>query len=365
MKISVWEYLAEYEFEREELIRAVDDVFRSGRLILDKNVANFEAEFSGFCGVKHGIGVANGTDALFLALKAFGIGSNDEVVTVANTAIPTVSAIVSAGAKPRFVDVEPSTFLISVEKIEKTINKNTRCILPVHLYGQCVHMDEIQRIADQYGLIVIEDCAQAHGARYHSRRAGSMSDAAAFSFYPTKILGTYGDGGMVVTDNTEVAARLRRLRSYGVEKRYCAEEHGYNSRLDELHAAILRKKLPRLNSYIEKRRLLARRYDDYLDETSLILPAVATNSEHAYYLYVCRHPERDRIISELRKQEIFLNTSYRWPIHLMEGYKHLGYKIGDLPNTERICREVFSLPMFPTLSFERQDTVIRALQELC
>jgi len=366
MTIPAWNYLEEYQLERDEILEAIDKVFRSGRLILGKSVADFETEFSAYCQTTYGIGVASGTDALFLALKALEIGPGDEVITVANTAVPTVSAIISTGATPRFVDINLTDLLIDTEAIEKSINRYTRCILPVHLYGQCADMDEIRRIADQYGLFVIEDCAQAHGALYKNRKAGSMSDVGAFSFYPTKILGTYGDGGIVVTEHSEIAARLRRLRFYGMDENCYAEEHGYNSRLDELHAAILRVKLRKLDSYIEKRRTLAQRYHKALAETSLILPKASPNSHHAYCLYVCRHSERDLVTSQLAEQfDINLNVNYRWPIHLMKGYECLGYKNGDLPHAEKACREVFSLPMYPTLGLEQQDTVIHALQQVC
>jgi aminotransferase EvaB len=210
----------------------------------------------------------------------------------------------------------------------------------------------------------MEDCAQSHGATRHGVKAGAMSDVAAFSFYPTKILGGYGDGGMVVTDDADVAARTRRLRMYGMEREYYAEEHGYNSRLDEMHAAILLKKLPRLEVYIERRRAIAARYDLVLSDTPLALPSTDAGNRHAYYLYVARHPLRERIIDELGKRDIFVNVSYRWPIHTMRGYDWLGYREGDLPHTEQAAREIFSLPMYPSLSDQDQDTVSAALHEI-
>ena len=365
MTICSWDYLEEYESERAELLQTVDEVFQSGNLVLGTNVSAFEDEFANYCDTAHGIGVANGTDALFLALKAFGIGAGDEVITVANTAIPTVSAIVSAGATPRFVDINLVDFLIDCSRIEELLTPATRCILPVHLYGQCVQMDEILALAERYKLVVIEDCAQAHGATFKTQKAGSMGNAAAFSFYPTKVLGAYGDAGMVVTGSKTVATHLRRLRSYGTAGQYYAKEHGYNSRLDELHAAMLRKKLTRIDDYIKKRRLVAQRYDDLLQDTSLALPLTSNDRDHVYYLYACRHPERDRIISDLAKQGIFLGASYRWPIHLMTGYEFLGYSYGDLPSTEQACRQVLCLPLYPRLSIEKQDIVIQALRQAC
>jgi aminotransferase EvaB len=211
---------------------------------------------------------------------------------------------------------------------------------------------------------VFEDCAQAHGAEYRGRKAGSMSDAASFSFYPTKVLGAYGDGGAVLTDSEAVDRKLRRLRFYGMEETYYAEEHGYNSRLDELHAEILRRKLRRLDGYIARRRMLARRYDEMLADTPLILPQAPPGNFHTYYLYVVRHPRRDEIIERLKAYDIFVNISYPWPIHTMRGYSYLGYQEGDLPHTEAAAKEIFSLPMYPSLSDEEQDVVCEALHEI-
>ena len=364
MPIKVWDYLKEYEEEREEILKTVDDVFSSGWLILGTGVKTFEADFAAYCDAKHGIGVDNATHGLFLSLKALGVGDGDEVITVSNTAVPTVSAIVSSGATPVFAEIEPDTYLMDVQQLEKLITPATKCILPVHLFGQCVDMDPLIELAKKHSLHILEDCSQAHGARYKGRRAGSMSDISVFSFYPTKPLGAFGDGGMVVTSSDELNAKMRRLRFYGMDKNYYAEEHGYNARLDELHAAILLKKLPKLDANNDKRRVLAKRYEDILVPTSLALPKTVKGNEHVFYVYVVRHKERDRLIAELRKQEIMLNISYPWPIHTMRGYAHLGYKEGDFPHTEQAAKEIFSLPMYPSLSFEDQDKVCQALSEL-
>ena len=365
MAIQVWDYRREYELERDEILAAVDQVCRSGRLILGERVREFEAEFAAYCRVGHGVGVNSGTDALVLALHALDLEDGDEVITTSNTAIPTVSAIVTAGGVPRFVDIDPATYLMDVSQLEAAITTRTRCIIPVHLFGQCVDMDAVRAVASKHGVRLLEDCAQSTGAESAGRRAGSMSDVAAFSFYPTKVLGGYGDGGMVVTADEALAARVRRLRMYGTEKQYYAEEHGYNSRLDELHAAILRAKLRRLEGYIERRRELARRYDERLASTALTLPATRPGNAHVYYLYVVRHPARDRIMQELAARDIFVNVSYPWPIHLMRGYAHLGYPAGSLPVTERAAREIFSLPLYPSLAAAEQDRVCDALQEIC
>ncbi len=364
MPIQVWDYRAEYEQEREEILGAVEQVMRSGRLILGDSVRSFEREFSAYCGAGHGVGVNSGTDALVLGLRVLGIKSGDEVITTSNTAIPTVSAIESANGACRFVDIDPATYLMDVSQLEAALTPRTRCIIPVHLFGQCVDMDPLLRIVERRGIAVLEDCAQATGAESRGRRAGSMSRVAAFSFYPTKILGTYGDGGMIVTSDGELATRLRRLRMYGTEGRYYAEEHGYNSRLDELHAEILRRKLRRIGSYISRRRELARRYDERLRGSGLILPETAPGNGHVYYLYVVRHPARDTIIRELAARDIIVNVSYPWPIHTMRGYAHLGYATGSLPVTEKAATEILSLPMYPSLTDAEVDRVCDALHDI-
>jgi dTDP-3-amino-2,3,6-trideoxy-4-keto-D-glucose/dTDP-3-amino-3,4,6-trideoxy-alpha-D-glucose/dTDP-2,6-dideoxy-D-kanosamine transaminase len=365
MPIQVWDYRREYEAERDEILAAVDDVFRSGRLILGERVRAFEAAFAEYCRVGHGVGVNSGTDALVLALHAFDLRAGDEVITTSNTAIPTVSAIVTARGVPRFVDIDPASYLMDVSQLEAAITPRTRCIIPVHLFGQCVDMDAVRAVASRHGVRVLEDCAQSTGAECAGRPAGSMSDIAAFSFYPTKVLGTYGDGGMVVTGDEALAARVRRLRMYGTDKQYYAEEHGYNSRLDELHAAILLGKLRRIEGYIERRRVLAARYDQQLASTGLTLPATSPGNRHVFYVYVVRHPARDRIMQELAARDIIVNISYPWPIHTMRGYAHLGYAAGSLPVTEQAAREIFSLPLYPTLATDEQDRVCDALQEIC
>lgn len=364
MAIQVWDYRAEYEEERDDILAAVDQVMRSGRLILGESVRSFEEELAAYCGAGYGVGVNSGTDALILALRALGIQAGDEVITTSNTAIPTVSAIVSANGTPRFVDIEPDTYLMDVSQLEAAITARTRCIIPVHLFGQCVDMDAVRAVADRQGIPILEDCAQSTGAESRGRRAGSMSRAAAFSFYPTKILGAYGDGGMALTSDDDLAARLRRLRVYGTDKTYYAEEHGYNSRLDEIQAEILRRKLRRIDGYIERRRVLARRYDEQLRDTGLILPATRPENRHVYQLYVVRHSARDAIITALAARDIIAGIHYPWPIHAMRGYAHLGYREGSLPVTEKAAGEIFSLPMYPSLADEEHDRVCGALRDI-
>ncbi|WP_424216441.1 DegT/DnrJ/EryC1/StrS family aminotransferase (plasmid) [Streptomyces sp. BI20] len=365
MPTRVWDYLAEYENEKEDLLDAVATVFASGRLVLGESVSGFEAEFAAYHGVGHGVGVDNGTNAIALALRALGIGPGDEVITVSNTAAPTVVAIDAVGATPVFVDVREEDFLMDTDLLAGAVTDRTRCLLPVHLYGQCVDLDPVTELADRHGLAVVEDCAQAHGARRDGRIAGSVGDAAAFSFYPTKVLGAYGDGGAVLTDDEDTARRLRRLRYYGMEERYFTlETPAHNSRLDEVQAEILRRKLRRLDGYLAGRRAVARRYEEGLADTGLRLPATTPGNEHAYYVYVVRHPRREEILRRLADQDIHLNVSYPWPVHTMTGFAHLGYGPGSLPVTEALAGEIFSLPMYPSLEPDRQDRVVEALRKV-
>ncbi|MFC7892597.1 DegT/DnrJ/EryC1/StrS family aminotransferase [Streptomyces sp. NPDC057381] len=365
MTTYVWDYLREYETERADILDAVETVFGSGRLVLGESVAGFEREFAGYHGAAHCVGLDNGTNAVKLALQALGVGPGDEVITVSNTAAPTVVAIDAVGATPVFVDVREEDFLMDTGQVAAAVTDRTRCLLPVHLYGQCADMGALGDIAARHGLAVLEDCAQAHGARQGDRLAGTFGDAAAFSFYPTKVLGAYGDGGAAITSDDEVARRLRRLRYYGMEERYyVVETPGHNSRLDEVQAEILRRKLGRLDSYTEARRAVARRYAEGLAGTGLVLPRVAPGNDHVYYVYVVRHPRRDAVLEALKARGIVLNVSYPWPVHTMSGFAHLGLSRGALPVTEALADEVFSLPMYPSLPPRTQETVIDALRDV-
>ncbi|MFJ3978012.1 DegT/DnrJ/EryC1/StrS family aminotransferase [Streptomyces sp. NPDC090021] len=365
MTTRVWDYLAEYEAERLDVLDAVETVFNSGQLVLGASVLGFEAEFAAYHGVDHCVGVDNGTNAIKLGLQALGIGPGDEVITVSNTAAPTVIAIDSTGATPVFVDVRADDFLMDTDQVAAAITDRTRCLLPVHLYGQCVDMAPLKELAAQHGLTVLEDCAQAHGARQNGTPAGAAGDAAAFSFYPTKVLGAYGDGGATLTSDATVERRLRRLRYYGMEERYYTlETPAHNSRLDEVQAEILRRKLKRLDTYVADRRAVAQRYVDGLADTELVLPRTVPGNEHVYYVYVVRHPRRGDIIERLKAYDIHLNISYPWPVHTMTGFAHLGYATGSLPVTEALAGEIFSLPMYPSLSPGRQDKVIDAVREV-
>jgi aminotransferase EvaB len=366
----VWDYLPEYEAEREDILDAVGKVFASGRLILGASVRGFEEEFAAYHAVAHCVGVDNGTNAVRLALEALGVGAGDEVITVSNTAAPTVVAIDGTGAVPVFVDVRAEDHLMDTDLLEAAVTPRTKAVVPVHLYGQCVDMAAVLRVARRHGLAVVEDCAQAHGARGGGTLAGTWGDAAAFSFYPTKVLGAYGDGGAVLTGGAGTARALRRLRYYGMEDTYHVESTpGHNSRLDEVQAEILRRKLTRLDTYVKQRRDVARRYEeglgDLCGEGGLELPSVAPGNEHVYYVYVVRHPRRDEILRLLRERyDIALNISYPWPVHTMRGFARLGVPRGSLPVTESLATRIFSLPMYPSLPAATQDRVIAALREV-
>jgi aminotransferase EvaB len=361
----VWNYLPEYESEHDDIIDAVETVFRSGRLILGDSLRGFEEEYAAYHGVPFCVGVDNGTNAIKLGLQALGIGPGDEVITVSNTAAPTVVAIDAIGATPVFVDVDPDTYLMDTTQVAAALTPRTRCLLPVHLYGQCVDLAPLKDLAARHDLLILEDCAQAHGARHDGELAGTFGDAAAFSFYPTKVLGGYGDGGATITSSDEVARSLRVLRYYGMAERYYViQTPGHNSRLDEVQAEILRRKLRRLDDYIAGRRAVAARYAEALAGVDLILPRIAAGNDHVYYVYVVRHPRRDDIIEAMKEYDIALNISYPWPVHTMTGFAKLGYSQGSLPVTERLADEIFSLPMYPSLPRETQDRVIDALLEV-
>lgn len=369
MTTHVWDYLPEYTKEKDDILDAVQTVFSSGQLVLGESVRGFEREFAAYHSLPYATGVDNGTNALTLGLEALGVGPGDEVITVSNTAAPTVVAIAGAGATPVFVDVREDDFLMDTDQVAAAITPRTRAILPVHLYGQCVDMAPLGRLAEEHGLRILEDCAQSHGARHHGRLAGTMGDAAAFSFYPTKVLGAYGDGGAVITADESIDRHLRQLRYYGMDKvYYVVRTPGHNSRLDEVQAEILRRKLRRLDEYVAGRNAVARRWEQLLGDLSgpggLRLPTTNPGNTHVHYVYVVRHPQRDAIIQALRAYDISLNISYPWPVHTMDGFAHLDYPEGALPVTERLAKEIFSLPMYPSLPESEQERVAVALREV-
>lgn len=344
-------------------MRAVLD---SGRFVLGEQVALFEEEFAASVGTSFAVGVASGTDALELSLVALGIGPGDEVVTVANAGAPTICAIKAAGATPVLADVDPLTLTLDVASAEACLTERTRALVPVHLYGQCADLAAITDLAERHGLRVVEDCAQAHGATFEGRAAGSFGDVGCFSFYPTKNLGGLGDGGMVVTSDADIAAAIRQLRMYGeASPRHTARARGRNSRLDELQAAVLRVKLPHLPGWNARRREIARTYTDELAATRLALPHEAEGRTHVYHLYVVRSAERDLLRSRLKERGIETLVHYERPVHRHEAFLELAAGSSPLPETERAASEVVSLPLYPELTSAEVEAVIEAVHDAC
>jgi dTDP-4-amino-4,6-dideoxygalactose transaminase len=353
---------AQYLSYKREIDAAISRVLDNGWYILGEEVRAFEKEFANYIGVSNGIGVGSGTEAIHLALVACGIGRGDEVITVSHTATATVSAIELAGATPVFVDIEPYFYTLDPAKLEAAITSRTRAIIPVHIYGQPADMDLIWEVAKMHNLRIIEDCAQAHGATYKGKRVGSMGDIGCFSFYPTKNLGAIGDGGMVVSNNQELAEKARLLREYGWTERHVSQFAGWNTRLDEVQAAILRVKLKHLDEDNLKRVHLAEMYNRELSTTNLSLPRQREDSTHVYHLYVIRSPKRDELLAFLREKGIGGLIHYPVPVHLQPAYKRLhGYD--KLPETERIAQEIISLPIYPELSEYDLHTVVKAVKE--
>jgi dTDP-4-amino-4,6-dideoxygalactose transaminase len=353
---------AQYLAYKSEIDAAVQRVLEKGMYIKGEEHAAFEREFAAWVGVSHGVGVATGTDAVRIALSAAGIGSGDEVITVSHTAVATVSAIEQAGAVPVLVDIEPDTFLVDLDGVRAALSAKTRAIVAVHLYGQAVDLAPLKALCDERGIVLVEDCAQAHGALYRGRRVGSFGHVAAFSFYPTKNLGAIGDGGFVATNDADVAQRARLLREYGWATRYVSDIPGGNSRLDELQAAILRVKLPRLEADNSRRRAIAARYSDALRGTGLTLPLERPERGHVYHLYVARSPRRDAVIDHLKRRDVQAAIHYPVPVHLQPAYRGRVRTVGALPVTERAAAEILSLPMYPELSESEVDHVIDAVR---
>lgn len=351
----------QHEQISKEIEQAVQRVFKSGWFILGEELNYFEKEFSDYIGSKYSVGVNSGSDALLLVLKALQIGHGDEVLTVSHTFISSVDSIIRNDAKPVFVDINPETFCIDTTKIERKITKKTKAILPVHLYGQPANMDSIMEIAKEYNLYVIEDACQAHGAKYRGKRVGSIGDIGCFSFYPTKNLGAYGDGGMITTNNPELAQKIQMLRNYGQPKKYEHDFVGINSRLDEIQAACLRVKLKYLDKWNQNRRNIASQYNTLLKNISVITPQETTFAEHVYHLYVIRSSQRDSLQKKLSEKNIRTQIHYPIPVHKQKAYQELGFDV-SLPVTEKICKEILSLPMHPFLKEDDIYTVVDAIK---
>ena len=368
VQVPLLDLRSQYESIKDEINSAIEGVLSSGSYILGSNVKSMEDEMARYCGVKCAVGVASGTDALVLALKARGIGKEDEVITTPFTFFATAETITQVGAKPVFVDIEEESFNIDPTKIEEKITEKTKAIIPVHLYGQSASMGPIMEITGRYNLHVIEDAAQAFGAEYNfsqsTKKVGSIGEMGCLSFYPTKNLGGYGDGGMILTEDEELAERLRILRIHGARAPYLHSLAGYNSRLDELQAAALRVKLKHVDSWIEMRRRKASLYDELLSSLKglLTVPYQAPYARHTFCAYTIRAAQRDKLRDYLTRKGIGTRVYYPLSLHLQEVYAHLGYKRGDFPLSEKASEEVISLPIYPELKKEQIELVAREIE---
>lgn len=363
MKIPFVDLKAGYQPLKKEIIAAIEGVLEEMHLYLGPNVQALEDEFASYCGTKYAIGVGSGTDAIIIALASAGIKSGDEVITTPHTFFATTEAIAHVGAVPVFVDIDPDTYNIDPSLIEKKITDKTKAILPVHMYGQSADMKPILDIAQKYGIKIIEDACQSHGAEYLGKKCGSFSDAGCFSFYYTKNLGAYGEGGIITTNDPDIVERARKYRTHGHKSKYEHVLIGYNSRLDEMQAAVLRVKLKHLDKYDEARRAIAKRYNELLKDTPLILPKEATGRKHIYHLYVLRCKERGELQQYLADADIETGIHYKNPVHLQEACRSYGYKKEDFPVTESICEEILSLPIYPELKDEDVERVVQKIKE--
>lgn len=383
----------QYETIKSDADKSVLDVLSSANFIMGENVKTFEKEFADYIGIKHSISVANGTDALVIALKALGIGEGDEVITSTFTFFATAESISSVGAIPVFVDVRKDTFNIDSDMIEEKITSKTKAIMPVHIFGQCADMDEINGIAKEHNLKVIEDACQAVGGEYKDRKVGTLGDIACFSFFPTKNLGCAGDGGMIMTDDDNLATICKGLRAHGsgengkkaynllnniteeVEEdistdntvynplKYCNYIIGYNSRLDEIQAAILRVKLPYLDEWNEKRRANAEYYNKKLSNTGLVTPFEDKHVKHVYHMYVLQSEKREEMVDYLKESGIATGVYYPVPLHLQKAYTALGYESGDMPIAEYLSHRTFAIPMFAELTDEEKEYIVKTIKE--
>ncbi len=366
----------QYATIREQVLAAIERVCSSQHYVLGEEVEAFERELAAFCGTAHAVGCNSGTDALWLALLAVGVSPGDNVITTPFSFFASASAIVRAGARPVFVDVDSHTLNLEPALVESHLragkSSHLRALLPVHLYGQCAPMDALQRIADEFQLALVEDAAQAIGASWSGHRAGSLGAAAAFSFYPSKNLSAYGDAGIVTTNNPDFATRMRRLRNHGSPRRYLHEELGWNSRLDAIQAAVLRVKLPHVETWNQQRRERAATYDRLFTQSGLTsatgdapirVLATSPQAHHIFHQYVIRARRRDDLRQFLAERKIGSEVYYPIPLHLQPVFAHLGYAEGDLPEAERAAREVLALPMFPELTADEQQWVVESIAE--
>ncbi|MDH3637145.1 MAG: DegT/DnrJ/EryC1/StrS family aminotransferase [Gammaproteobacteria bacterium] len=356
----------EFSSLQDEWISSIRAAGASGQFILGPNVTAFEAEFAAYVGSVHAVSVANGTEALALTLRASGIGAGDEVVTTPYTFIATAEVISQVGATPVFVDIEPGSFNLDAQKIEERITEKTRGIIPVHLFGYPAAMEEINSISKDRGLTIIEDCAQACGAQRAGSRVGSLGYAGCFSFYPTKVLGCYGDGGIVTTDDAGLVNGILKLRNHGASGSFIHDTIGYNSRLDEIQAALLRIKLRKIENDIEARARVAALYNERLTKLDIVVPSIPNSGRHVFNLYTIRVPRRDAVQDRLQQQNIGCSVCYPLPLHLQSVYADLGYSAGDLPVAEQAARECLSLPIFPDMQPDQVARVCDVIEQaLC
>jgi dTDP-4-amino-4,6-dideoxygalactose transaminase len=355
---------AQYRSIKPEIDAAIGRVLESAQFVLGDEVAAFERAFAGYCNARDAVAVNSGTSALHLALLAAGVGPGDEVITVPFTFVATVSAIGYTNARPVFVDVEPRYYTMDPAKLEAAVTPRTKAIVPVHLYGQPADMDPILAIAERHNLVVIEDAAQAHGAEYNGRRCGSIGTLAAFSFYPGKNLGAYGEGGAVVSSRPDLAAAIRMLRDWGAARKYEHVLKGFNYRMDGIQGAILNVKLSHLGAWTEARRSRAALYTSLLGDSPLVVPAERAGSRHVYHVYAVRTPERERVQEALQARGIHTGIHYPIPVHLQPAHADLGYRSGDFPVSEQLAREVLSLPLYPELTDDQVRQVAAALRAM-
>ncbi len=368
--INFWSYKDEYKKYKSSLVNIFDNTLKNGQIFFGKNLSSFENNFKKKYKCKYGIAVGSGTDALLISLLSLGIKKNDEVITAANTAIPTISAIVNSGAIPKLVDIDED-YLIDTSKIKQAITKKTRAIIPVHLYGKACDMDSILKISKKHKISVIEDCAQAQGAKFKKKFVGTFGDFGCFSFYPTKVLGAYSDGGFILTNNFNSYQNIKKIRFYGIDtvnkknkyfNKYYSNINGINSRLDEINSKILDFKLSKIDTFIKKRRIIANIYDKELKNTSLKLPTRKKNIFDVFHLYTVYHPNRSKIIKHLLKKKIQTRIIYPYPIHLMRGYKSF-FKKKRFLISETKSKGIFSLPLYPELKLKFVYKICKELKK--
>jgi dTDP-4-amino-4,6-dideoxygalactose transaminase len=369
MKVKFVDLTRQNKIIEKEILNVWNKQITNCDFILGKEVELFEKEFASFCGTKYAVGVNSGTDALFLSLKAIGIKEGDSVIVPVNTFIATAFAVVYTGAKPVFVDCSEEDFNLDLSQVEDVLKKyknklNIKAIMPVHLYGQCCNMDEVVNLAKKYDLLIVEDACQAHGAKFKNKPAGSFGECAAFSFYPSKNLGCFGDGGIVVTNNESIYNKICMLRNYGQKEKYIHLELGYNSRLDNLQAGILRVKLKYLEQWNQQRIELANYYIEKLSSNkNIVLPKIKNDKKHIWHLFVIRTKQRDELRKYLAENGVETGIHYPVPLHLTPSFKWLGYKHGDFPIAEKFSNEILSLPIFPGMTKDEIDYVIEVIQK--